>query len=157
MNKFKEFFTKFINISLKILMLILIFATLTLAKYLIDNDNKNISTLITTLCLIVFTTVVIIIVKFYFFKKEQYGRSVIFLVVVGFLLRLAWIFMVRTKPVSDFDSMMQFVRLIANGDYSMFKGIQYIARFPHLTTFCLFLGFIYKFFSGPLITVKLIN
>jgi len=69
MNKLKEFFTRFINISLKILMLILIFATLTLAKYLIDNNNKNISTLITTLCLIIFTTAVIIIVSFTSLKK----------------------------------------------------------------------------------------
>jgi hypothetical protein len=157
MNESKKSFTRFVNISLKVLMIILIIKTLTLAKYLIENDNRNTFTFITTLCLIIFTTIIILIVKFYFFKKEQYSRSVIFLVVVGFLLRLAWIFMVRTKPVSDFDSMMQFGGLIANGDYSMFKGIQYIARFPHLTTFCLFLGFIYRFFSDPLLTMKLIN
>ena len=84
--------------------------------------------------------------------------SLILLLITAIVLRIIWIFSVKTEPISDFASMLEAAKLISIGDFSRLKGHEYLSRFPHLIPMSFYMAGIVKIFPiHNLIVMKLIN
>jgi putative flippase GtrA len=106
----------------------------------------------------IFLVIGIGITLYYMIKKQCSSKNILlFLLTVGFLLRLVWVLSIDNKPISDFNRAYIVAGDFLNGDLSGFRGTSYIARFPHLTGLVLYFAFIRRFFSYPLIVLKIIN
>lgn len=54
-------------------------------------------------------------------------KSIFYILLIAFIIRLAWILIVRTAPISDFQLMYEAGKNIANGNYSCFYGNNYFS------------------------------
>ena len=87
------------------------------------------------------------------------NKSKIFLLIfIAFILRILWLLNANSIPTSDFKVMYDSATNLLNNDTSMFKGIGYIARFPHLTMYVIYMSLIqYCFPIYNLLILKCIN
>ncbi|KLU63844.1 undecaprenyl phosphate-alpha-4-amino-4-deoxy-L-arabinose arabinosyl transferase [Desulfosporosinus acididurans] len=79
------------------------------------------------------------------------------ILLTAFILRLLWVLIIPTKPISDFGLMYGYAQKVAQGDYSGFHGYGYFARFAHDTVTVLYFSLFYKFSSAPLFSIKIAN
>jgi 4-amino-4-deoxy-L-arabinose transferase-like glycosyltransferase len=77
---------------------------------------------------------------------------IIYIFILALLLRLVWVLVIPTIPVSDFELMYS-----AKGNYTVFHGTSYFARFTHCTSSVLYFSLFYKFSENPLTLIKLFN
>ncbi|OAA88333.1 glycosyltransferase family 39 protein [Clostridium coskatii] len=159
MNYIKKKFANFMNISLKILFLLIILGSIGMSFLsLIKLSFKNIIYLIIS-SLILF--LICSLIGYFICKllKKDYFDKVILLIILllAFSLRLLYILLIDVKPFSDFEIIYNCGQKFAYGDYSVFKGTSYIARFSHLTILTLYFGMIIKVFPDALLVIKLIN
>jgi hypothetical protein len=80
-----------------------------------------------------------------------------YIIIAGFIIRLIWIILVPTYPVSDFSAMYDSAASASKGDFSSFKGTAYFARFTHSTITILYFSVFYKFTENPLFLIKVFN
>lgn len=84
-------------------------------------------------------------------------KKLLFIIGLAFLLRLLWIVMVPTLPISDFHLMYVTGADVAKGNYYAFHDYAYFARFTHNTVTVLYFSLFYKLSSNPLFLIKLGN
>lgn len=144
--------SKFINYSLKILFLIILtISCMRLGLQYLKADKYT--NLIFICCLSIYGLIV-----YYQFKIGTSTRKIyFFILLVSVILRITWVLSINNVPYSDFAGMYERSRLVLEGEFYIFKGHCYYARFPHLTMTVLYFSVIRKFFIHPLITLKLIN
>jgi len=87
------------------------------------------------------------------------NKSKVYLIIlIAFILRFLWLLNANSIPTSDFKVMYDSATKFLNNDTSMFKGIEYIGRFPHLTIYVLYMALIqYLFPIHNLLIMKCIN
>lgn len=84
-------------------------------------------------------------------------KSLIYILIFAFIIRLIWIFLVKTLPTSDFKLMYDTGNLVAHGNFSAFHGHEYFERFPHDSITVLYISIFFKFLSNPLLLIKILN
>lgn len=90
-------------------------------------------------------------------KILENKKTILYILVVAFILRIIWIFAIRTQPISDFKLMYETGRAVANGNFSGFHGNSYFARFPHDSITVLYFAGLFKIDSNPLMLLKILN
>ncbi|MDS0526004.1 glycosyltransferase family 39 protein [Clostridium sp. SHJSY1] len=80
------------------------------------------------------------------------------ILIIALTLRLLWFLNIPSVPVSDFSLINEAAISFLNGDRSMFRGTEYISRFPHLTGMLLYMALInFLFPIKSIIVMKFIN
>lgn len=155
----EKIFTNLLNKSLKILFLLIILGIIGMS--FLSFINLSLKNIIYTIILSLLLVLICGSIGYFCYKllKKNYSDKVILLIILllAFILRLLYILSVDFKPFSDFKVIYDSGQKIASGDYSVFKGTSYIARFTHLTILTLYFGMIIKVFSNALLIIKLIN
>jgi 4-amino-4-deoxy-L-arabinose transferase-like glycosyltransferase len=156
---FTRRFTAFVNTTLKILLTFVLAEILIRTFYTaVELGIKNIqATLIVSSILIVGTIAYGYLIYRVIKSDIAPSKIIILILFIALILRLSWILTIHTEPISDFQMIFESGGRFINGDYSMFKGEGYIARFTHLTMSVIYYGLFHKFFSNPLIAIKLSN
>lgn len=154
LNSFGICFTKFVVYSLIILFSIILGSTIFyihLYKQYKDFTLENI--------VLITTYITLTIGLIYKINKRMRKRNLFYLILlVGFSLRLIWALSTNSFPVSDFKTMYDVANSLLEGDTSAFMGLGYFARFPHMTTYVLFLSQMIRFFGdNTLFVVKMFN
>lgn len=152
LNKFSVYFTNFVVYSLLILFLI-VFATTFSSVY---NNFRDINYVnITLIGIYVILTGLFI---YGIHKKIPKKKMFSYIIISGFILRLAWALVTKSTPVSDFKSIYDAAVSLLAGDNSAFVGLGYFARFPHMTPYVLFFSILIKIFgNNALFVMKMIN
>lgn len=152
-------FSRFVNYALRILIFLVLFESfirvINVAKELSDKNLLNfifISSLFITGSLL-YGYLVYTVLR----TNNNSLTSLILILAVSFIVRALWILNIHTEPISDFQILFEYGRRFNSGDYSMFKGAEYIARFPHLTLSVLYYGIFHRFFQNPLAAIKVSN
>lgn len=152
LSKFSIYFTNFVIYSLLIIFLI-VFA-MTFSSISNNFGDFNYVNIILIGLYVILTGCFI----FGLIKKIEKKKMFIYILTVGFILRLAWALITRSTPVSDFKSIYDAAAGLLNGDTSPFTGFGYFARFPHMTPYVVFFSIIIKFFgNNALFAMKIIN
>lgn len=152
MTKLIENFTGFIHGILKFLLAVDLIAGIGLAC--ISIKGFSISVLIFG-----FIAVLAFLLGYKFINMNMGSKyKLLLILIIGFLLRVLWLINVNSIPTSDFKTIYDSAGNFLNGDKSMFYGISYIGRFPHLTIFTLYMAFIRFIFPiSNLLAMKIIN
>lgn len=151
MNNTNDVFHKFLNYSLRILLLIPLFGSI-FYTFKLDDDNK----LFSICCLFISF---ILIAGTYYCLKNNYKNSVIItiILIIAFAIRFWWFYNIDSIPIGDFNRMFICATEFADGATYMFKDYSYFARFPHMSMTVLYFSFIVKAFSNPLVAIRFIN
>lgn len=108
--------------------------------------------------LLVFTISVLAVFGVYADKMKK--RTVYFclagIILLGFILRIATVFLIPCVPVSDYNTMFSAGVSVAEGGKPFTMG-SYFQRFPHMTTFSALCGFLMKVFGKDVITIKIFS
>lgn len=80
-----------------------------------------------------------------------------FILLLAFVLRLLWVILIPTNPISDFDLMYKSAQTVQQGNFSVFHNYEYFARFSHDTMTVLYYSLYYNLTSNPLAIIKLVN
>lgn len=151
MIKIQEWLTSIINISLKILFFILIIGTFLASIFFLPGSG------ILNICFFMFFLAsgagLWVLIK----KKISADKLITLIVIYGFVIRMLWVLSINSIPASDFEVMYNQSTAVLRGEYYIFRGSAYFARFPHLTITVLYFAFIRNFFSQPLVVLKIIN
>lgn len=150
-NLIDKKFSKFINLSLRFLLLFVIVASL------ISVDIKIDINIIGSIVLILFTIGAFFSVQYLLKRNVAYSKIIIYLYILALIVRISWFWCIDSIPISDFNRMYICANDFLNGDTSMFKGTAYMARFPHMTINVLYFALIQWIFKNPLIAIRLIN
>ena len=89
-------------------------------------------------------------------KKNQFITAMIVIVSVGAILRTLAIIYIPCKTVSDYNTMFSAAKNFAVGGRPFVMG-SYFQRFPHMTTYSVFCGFLMKIFGQSLWVIKIFN
>ncbi|ODA40783.1 membrane protein [Desulfosporosinus sp. BG] len=84
-------------------------------------------------------------------------NTLILIILLGFSMRLLWILLVPTIPISDFGLMYEYAKEIQQGNFTGFHNYAYFARFAHDTITVLYFSIFYNLKSNPLIIIKFMN
>ena len=84
-------------------------------------------------------------------------KSLFYILLIAFIIRLIWIVTVKTLPTSDFKLMYETGRIASNGNFSAFHGQNYFALFPHDSITVLYFSLFFKFLGNPLFLIKFMN
>lgn len=91
-------------------------------------------------------------------KKINKKNLFYIILFIGFTLRLIWALITNSFPVSDFKAMYDAANSLLEGNTSPFMGLGYFARFPHMTTYALFLSQVIRLLGdNTLFAVKMLN
>ena len=159
MNFIEKKYSTFMNILLKVLLFLVILGSLAMCVlnfFHIPFIDIIISVLITLLLFTIFASI------FYFINKAlnkgfSDKKLLIIILFFAFLLRLIWILAINVKPFSDFETILLSGQSFAAGNFSVFKGTSYLARYPHLTITAIYFGLFAKLFKNVLMPIKIVN
>lgn len=84
-------------------------------------------------------------------------KSLFYILLIAFIIRLIWIVTVKTLPTSDFKLMYETGRIASNGNFSAFHSQNYFALFPHDSITVLYFSLFFKFLGNPLFLIKFMN
>ena len=90
-------------------------------------------------------------------KLLDVKNLIIFVMLTSFIIRILWITLTQTMPVSDFAIMYNSGKEVFSGNLSGLHGVNYFARFPHDTITVLYYSLFYNFNEDPIFLVKLFN
>ncbi|BCZ45434.1 hypothetical protein psyc5s11_15010 [Clostridium gelidum] len=152
MNKLNEVFTKFMNTILKIVLSIVIIASVCILFVTIL--DFNIGTIVFTFAIIISLFLGYKIINSNLNNKQK----ICLLILMSAVIRILWLLNTNNTPISDFKVMYESAKAFTQGDSSSFKGKEYIARFPHLTITVLYMSLIeYLCPQHNLLAMKIIN
>ena len=159
MDLFSIKFTSFVNKTLRVLFMLILVATVVIFIGYIGFFAKRsfVYLVLVSVALILFALGISYSIYKYFKLTMNHRKTLIIILAVAFLLRVMWIMSLKSEPYSDFLTIYNCGAAFIKGDYSVFKGISYIARFSHLTMLTIYLGAVQKFFSEPIFAYQLIN
>lgn len=151
MELVKEKFSLLLNVILKIVLAAI--TVFSIGTFFVAALGFNLGTIVITLieALVLYTGYKVI-------NKTSIKNKVIILIVMGIIIRILWMLNADTILTSDFKTMYDSATSLLNGDSSMYKGIGYLGRFPHLVVTSLYMGlFQYIFPSANLLAMKIAN
>lgn len=151
MESMGKTFSLFINYALRILFLVPLFSPV---RYLYRFGEFPVgpSVLFLILTLGVFWGARV------WLKKGQSPRKLFGgILLLAIVLRVLCFLNIQSIPFSDFSVMYDTGRDLFAGDYDMFWGTHYFARFPHMTPTVIYFGLIQTLFDNPLEWVRLLN
>lgn len=152
MNKLNVVFTKFMNTILKIVLSIVIVASVGMLFVTILDFNAG--TIVFTFAIMSSLFLGYKIINSNLNNKQK----ICLLILMAATIRILWLLNADNTPVSDFKVMYEAAKAFAQGDSSYFKGNSYIARFPHLTITVLYMSLIeYLSPQYNLLVMKVIN
>jgi len=160
MDLIKERFSIFVNISLRLLFLLVLLGSIGLSfAVLIKLPMCDIVSVVLVCSAVLLVTIGGGYLTYKYIKlNKNYKIILLIILAVAFIIRLLWILLVDVAPISDFRVIYKAGGQFAKGNYSTFKGTGYIARFPHLTITSIYFGIIQKIFTHhALLVVRLIN
>ncbi|GKU25838.1 glycosyltransferase family 39 protein [Clostridium folliculivorans] len=145
-------FSRFVLGSLRVVFFpIVIVATILLGMYINKNMYLFSAAVMSLILLIGF-------VLYQMIKKGCSKRTIlIFIFLIGFVLRLSWALSIDNRPISDFNRAYVVAGDFLEGDLYGFQGTHYIARFPHLTGLVLYFSLFRYIFTYPLVALKVVN
>ena len=152
MQNFKNTFINMVINVLKILFLVLFCGV----GLLTISFSKGIN-LMTFLSIIIFVIVMFVIYKTIKNKSLHLKNKVIIIIFIGMILRILWLINVNTQPYSDFETLYNGAIALINNDNTLFTGVNYIARFPHLSYMIVYMAVIMKLFGQAVLTIKIGN
>ena len=152
MQNFKNTFINMVINALKILFLVLFCGV----GLLTISFSKGIN-LMTFLSIIIFAIVMFVIYKTIKNKSLHLKNKVIIIIFIGMILRILWLINVNTQPYSDFETLYNGAIALINNDNTLFTGVNYIARFPHLSYMIVYMAVIMKLFGQAVLTIKIGN
>jgi len=97
---------------------------------------------------------------FLFILADKVNNKALFLIgiiLISFLLRMIWILIANTRPVSDFYLVNRAAKLILEGSFSELKQIEYFNMWVYQLGFSSYCAFLYSVFSVNIFIVKLFN
>lgn len=144
-------FSRFVNMALRILFVPIIVVTAVFLMRYIGGFN------ILNLILLIFFTGAFALFYLAMKKGVDKKKLLIITIIFGLIVRLIWVLSLDNGPVSDFLGMYERSELFLQGDYSMFHGTNYYARYPHMTVTVLYFALIRIISSNPIFTLKIIN
>ncbi|NJD02447.1 MAG: glycosyltransferase family 39 protein [Ruminiclostridium sp.] len=159
MKYLEQRFTVFVITSLKILFFLILIGSIgvSIGVFLKLPKSEFIKLLLINLLFMIVSLGIAYLVYKYLRRNKNYSKIIVIILSISFILRIIWILAVDTKPVSDFGLIYDSAKQFANGEYWVFKGTSYMARFPHLTMLTIYLGLFQKIFINPLLIIKLAN
>jgi hypothetical protein len=90
-------------------------------------------------------------------KIKNTAFSFISIAFISFLIRLIWILIADTEPVSDFHLINHAAKLILEDNFSELKEINYFNMWVYQLGFSVYSAFLYYIFSANIFIVKLFN
>lgn len=152
MNGFTNTFIKIITNILKLLFSALLLCTIFLCIKFFKGFDVG-----TIILLLIYPILIFTFYKLIKTNKIRLSYKIIFIIAVGFILRLLWLLNINTLPYSDFEVLYLAAINLVNGDNTVFQGVNYIARFPHLSYMIVYLSIIIKIFGESLVAIKIGN
>ncbi len=153
---FNKYFNKFLNYGIAVVLFFALFRS----KRLLVEDYKT-SKFASTVIIVVYILFLIIYIryksKFNLLIDLNNKKSIVYVLLVAFILRLLWIIFIPTEPTSDFGLMYSYAEEVANGSYYGFKEYAYFARFAHDTITVLYFSIFYHITENPLMIIKFLN
>ncbi|AEV70373.1 ArnT family glycosyltransferase [Acetivibrio clariflavus] len=101
--------------------------------------------------------VAVIIFSYLILKIKNRWLFLIGLSAFAMALRLAWIFLADTQPVSDFSLLNRAANLILEGKYSEVKAIDYFNVWVYQLGFSVYCAVLYFVFGSNILVVKVFN
>lgn len=152
-KSFESHFTKFIIYALRFIFITIAIVTVGQLVNYIRYSQSMLSLFLIILYVLLSLGI------YYGLKKKVKTTTMLFIVIiVGLVLRTVWSFSVDSIPVSDFNTAYRSAADVLNGNYDMFKGTAYFARFPHLLGLVFYFALIRNIFGdGALFVLKIIN
>lgn len=151
-NKISFNFIKFVNVALIFLIGMVLITTYEALKK--TNGKFGSADVIFILITVIAGSCIYFLHK----KNIKSKNIVIFILIVGFIIRLVWVFSINSIPVSDYNGIYKTTHDILQGNFEQLRGIGYYARFPHLTIPLLFASLMrYIFPINLFIAVKVLN
>lgn len=152
MNKLNKVFTIIMNTILKIVLSIVIIASIGILFVTIL--DFNLGTIVFAFAIIISLFLGYKIINSNLNNKQKIGL----LILMSAVIRILWLLNANNTPISDFKIIYESAKAFIQGDSSSFKGKAYIARFPHLTIPVLYMSLIqYLFSQDNLLAMKIIN
>lgn len=115
------------------------------------------SNILTLLMLIIYSLIIFSIYKIVKLKSLRTVNKIIIIMTIGLALRILWLVNVNTLPYSDFETLYNGAIGLINNDNTLFTGVNYIARFPHLSYMIVYMALIMKIFGEAVLTIKIGN
>lgn len=154
-----KYFSSFLRYAMKtVIILICCFTVLSPLYFMIKTKKFALPLL----------TVILIVLLFYMYIKDLFNikgviskifdnNIIFYILLLAFSLRLMWVLLVPSKPISDFALMYDSAASVAQGNYAAFHGTAYFARFAHNTIAVLYYSIFYEFSKNPLLLIKIVN
>ncbi|PYG87318.1 dolichyl-phosphate-mannose-protein mannosyltransferase [Ruminiclostridium sufflavum DSM 19573] len=159
MKPLERNFTAFVNYFLRILFFLILLGSIIIAIGVLVRLSKTEVTVL-FLCALLLLAVSMGAAYFvyrYLKYERNYTAAIAVIIGVSLILRVCWILFSDVKPFSDFSLIYDSGARFADGEYWVFKGTSYIARFPHLTMLTIYSGIFQKVFTNALLGIKLVN
>lgn len=106
---------------------------------------------------IILVLLVIFISIKYLYKIKDEKKFIAALFLAGFIIRLLWIIVIKTEPVSDFKFMYDAAIDIVNKDYTSVLNNGYFNLWVYQLGFTGYLAILLKIFGNSLFMIKVIN
>lgn len=152
MNEVKDIFIKIVTNILKVLFIVLLLGIVLLAISFLKGSN------IATLLVITINIMVLFgVYKIIKSKRLINSKKIILIILLGLSLRILWLININTLPSSDFLLLYNSAIDLTNNDNTVFTGVNYIARFPHLSYMIVYMALIMKIFGQSLFIIKIGN
>jgi hypothetical protein len=92
------------------------------------------------------------------FINHYFSRRLflLFLIVIGLIVRIIWILWINTPPKSDFSYMHSAAKKAAAGDFS-FANTEYFTSWVYQLGFTMYEALVIKLFGGSILILKLLN
>lgn len=152
MEKVRNIFMILVTNILKLLLFALGLGTLLLMVSFAKGTN-----IMTLLVLIMYTVIIFSIYIIVKSKTLNTGNKIIIIMTIGLALRILWLVNVNTQPYSDFETLYNGAIGLINNDNTLFIGVNYIARFPHLSYMIFYMAVIMGIFGEAVLTIKIGN
>ena len=144
-------FSKFLNYSLKVLFLFIVFGSIRYIR-IVEPDFTLFSTWLFIISLI------LIWGTFYALRNNFKTELIIIIIlIIALIIRMIWFYSIDSIPIGDFNRMFICAGDFLGGDSYMFKGTAYMARFPHMSITVLYFSLIRSLFTNPLVAIRFIN
>lgn len=152
-----KYFNIFLNKSLSLFfkLIIIVSSIVTIAGGVL---GLYYSPLLMVIVGVLFITLTVLIVKRKINIKHIISKlNIKHILILSLVIRILYIVLIKTKPVSDFALMYESGADVANGNFASFHGFEYFARFAHDTITVIYFSIFYHITTNPLFLIKLIN
>ena len=137
MNMLSIRFNKFMNISLKVLLSIILITSIIMCFATFVGFNIA-GTMVISLVLCISVYIENKIVN----SQIDYKKKIIYILLISAVLRVLWLLNTDNIPNSDFSAMYYSAGEFVNGNSEVLKGASYGGRFPHIIMNIIYRSFV---------------